>query len=70
LRFLIRQPARAAYRPRQDTKSKFTVLFPKRARKLLLKNRVAVFFGSWMSDSRKSVLPIFEENNGLLPYAS
>jgi ABC-type branched-subunit amino acid transport system substrate-binding protein len=35
---------------------------------MLLKDRVAVVFGCWTSDSRKSVLPIFEENNRLLFY--
>jgi urea transport system substrate-binding protein len=52
----------------EDTKSKFTVLFPKKARKMLLVDKVAVIFGCWTSDSRKSVLPVLEENNGLLFY--
>ena len=43
-------------------------LFAKEARELLSKERVAVVFGCWTSASRKSVLPIFEELNGLLFY--
>jgi len=43
-------------------------LFAKEARELLSKERVAVVFGCWTSASRKSVLPIFEQLNGLLFY--
>jgi urea transport system substrate-binding protein len=43
-------------------------LFAKEARELLTKEQVAVVFGCWTSASRKSVLPIFEELNGLLFY--
>jgi urea transport system substrate-binding protein len=43
-------------------------LFAEQARKLLSKEKVAVVFGCWTSASRKSVLPIFEELNGLLFY--
>lgn len=43
-------------------------VFAKEARELLLKEKVAVVFGCWTSASRKSVLPIFEELNGLLFY--
>lgn len=43
-------------------------LFAEKARELLQKNKVAVIFGCWTSVSRKSVLPVFEELNGLLFY--
>src|SRR6266536_5272349 len=43
-------------------------LFAEKARELLEKEKVAVVFGCWTSASRKSVLPIFEELNGLLFY--
>src|SRR5246127_4752404 len=43
-------------------------LFATEARDLLFKEKVAVVFGCWTSSSRKSVLPIFEELNGLLFY--
>jgi len=43
-------------------------LFAEKARELLQKNKVAVTFGCWTSVSRKSVLPVFEELNGLLFY--
>jgi urea transport system substrate-binding protein len=52
----------------EDARSKFTVLFPRKARKLLLEDKVAVVFGCWTSDGRKAALPIFEEHNGLLFY--
>ncbi len=42
-------------------------LFAERARELLTKD-VAVVFGCWTSVSRKSVLPVFKEMNGLLFY--
>jgi urea transport system substrate-binding protein len=42
--------------------------FAAKARDLLTKEKVAVVFGCWTSASRKSVLPIFEELNGLLFY--
>jgi len=42
-------------------------LFAEKA-KLLLQDKVAVVFGCWTSVSRKSVLPVFEKNNGLLFY--
>jgi urea transport system substrate-binding protein len=35
---------------------------------LLVKDKVAVVFGCWTSSSRKSVLPVFEKNNGILFY--
>jgi urea transport system substrate-binding protein len=43
-------------------------LFAEKARELLQKDQVAVVFGCWTSVSRKSVLPVFEELNGLLFY--
>ena len=43
-------------------------LFAEKARELLQKDKVAVVFGCWTSVSRKSVLPVFEELNGLLFY--
>ena len=43
-------------------------LFAERARELLSVQKVAAVFGCWTSVSRKSVLPVFEELNGLLFY--
>ena len=43
-------------------------LFAEKAEQLLVKDKVAVVFGCWTSVSRKSVLPVFERNNGLLFY--
>jgi urea transport system substrate-binding protein len=43
-------------------------LFVEKATDLLAKERVAVVFGCWTSASRKSVLPVFEQLNGLLYY--
>lgn len=43
-------------------------LFAEKARDLLQKNKVDVVFGCWTSVSRKSVLPVFEELNGMLFY--
>ena len=43
-------------------------LFAEKAKQLLLQDKVAVVFGCWTSVSRKSVLPVFEKNNGLLFY--
>jgi len=43
-------------------------LFAEKARQLLEKDKVAVVFGCWTSVSRKSVLPVFEQLNGLLFY--
>lgn len=43
-------------------------LFAERARELLEVNEVAAVFGCWTSVSRKAVLPVFEELNGLLFY--
>jgi urea transport system substrate-binding protein len=43
-------------------------LFAEKARELLTVDKVAVMFGCWTSVSRKSVLPVIEELNGLLFY--
>src|SRR5262245_19452531 len=43
-------------------------LFAEKARELIQKEKVAAVFGCWTSVSRKSVLPVFEELNGLLFY--
>ena len=43
-------------------------LFAEKARQLLSKDKVAVTFGCWTSVSRKSVLPVFKELDGLLFY--
>jgi len=43
-------------------------LFAEKAGDLLTKEKVAVVFGCWTPRSRKSVLPIFEQSNGLLFY--
>jgi len=42
--------------------------FAEKARKLLQQDKVAAIFGCWTSASRKAVLPVVEENNGLLWY--
>ncbi|HLQ19094.1 MAG TPA: urea ABC transporter substrate-binding protein [Tabrizicola sp.] len=43
-------------------------LFAEKARELLTVDKVDVMFGCWTSVSRKSVLPVIEELNGLLFY--
>jgi urea transport system substrate-binding protein len=43
-------------------------LFAEKAQELLEKDKVAVVFGCWTSVSRKSVLPVFEKDDGLLFY--
>ncbi|MFT7046982.1 MAG: urea transport system substrate-binding protein, partial [Celeribacter sp.] len=43
-------------------------LFAEKARELLTVHDVDVMFGNWTSVSRKSVLPVIEELNGLLFY--
>ena len=43
-------------------------LFAEKARELLTVQEVDVIFGCWTSVSRKSVLPVIEELNGLLFY--
>src|SRR3954468_11859925 len=42
--------------------------FAEKARKLIQKDKVAAVFGCYTSASRKAVLPVFEQNNGLLYY--
>jgi urea transport system substrate-binding protein len=42
--------------------------FAEKASDLLVKEKAAVVFGCWTSFSRKAVLPIFEQHNGLLYY--
>jgi urea transport system substrate-binding protein len=43
-------------------------LFAEKARELIVKEKVDVIFGGWTSVSRKSVLPVIEELNGMLFY--
>jgi urea transport system substrate-binding protein len=43
-------------------------LFAEKAAELLEQDKVAVVFGCWTSVSRKSVLPVFEKDNGMLFY--
>jgi len=43
-------------------------LFAEKAKQLLEEDKVAVTFGCWTSVSRKSVLPVFEKDNGMLFY--
>src|SRR3978361_1721306 len=43
-------------------------LCAEKAAQLLEKDKVSVVFGCWTSVSRKSVLPVFEKDNGLLFY--
>jgi urea transport system substrate-binding protein len=43
-------------------------LFAEKMRSLITKDKVAVTFGCWTSVSRKSVLPVVEELNGVLFY--
>lgn len=43
-------------------------LFAEKARELIEKEQVDVIFGAWTSVSRKSVLPVIEELNGLMFY--
>ena len=42
--------------------------FAEKARKLIQEDEVAVVFGGWTSASRKAMLPVFEDLNGLLFY--
>jgi urea transport system substrate-binding protein len=42
--------------------------FAEKARKLLVSDKVAAVFGCWTSASRKAVLPVFEQYNGMLYY--
>lgn len=43
-------------------------LFAEKAKQLLEEDKVSAVFGCWTSVSRKSVLPVFEKDNGLLFY--
>jgi len=43
-------------------------LFAEKAKQLLEEEKVPAVFGCWTSVSRKSVLPVFEKDNGLLFY--
>lgn len=43
-------------------------LFAEKTRELIAKEKVSVIFGCWTSVSRKSVLPVIEELNGLMFY--
>jgi urea transport system substrate-binding protein len=52
----------------EDPASDFLEGFPEKAKKLLLQDKVACVFGCWTSISRKTVLPLFEQANGLLFY--
>jgi urea ABC transporter urea binding protein len=51
--------------PRSDPNA-----YAAQARALLADHRVAAIFGCWTSASRKQVLPVLEEHNGLLFYPS
>lgn len=42
--------------------------FAEKAKKLIQVDKVATVFGGWTSASRKAMLPVFEENKGLLWY--
>ncbi|MGG3955178.1 Urea ABC transporter urea binding protein [Anoxybacillus flavithermus] len=42
--------------------------FSEKAKKLLQKDKVVTIFGGWTSASRKAMLPVVEQNNGLLWY--
>jgi urea transport system substrate-binding protein len=51
--------------PRSDTKA-----YPALMHSLLAEHKVAAIFGCWTSASRKAVLPLLAEHNGLLFYPS
>ena len=51
--------------PRSDVKA-----YAGQARALLAEHKVAAIFGCWTSASRKEVLPVLEEHDGLLFYPS
>ncbi|WP_425444016.1 urea ABC transporter substrate-binding protein [Thalassospira alkalitolerans] len=42
--------------------------FAEKAKKLLVEDKTAAIFGCWTSASRKAVLPVFEQYNGMLYY--
>ena len=52
----------------EDGESQFTTTFPEKAKKLVLKDKVAALFGCWTTVSRKNVLPVVEEHDALLFY--
>lgn len=52
----------------EDGRSRYSDEFPRQARKLLSEEKVVAVFGCWTSSSRKAVLPVFEQLNGLLFY--
>ena len=52
----------------EDARSRSADVFPKKATKLLVEDKVAAVFGCWTSSSRIAVLPVFEKHNGLLFY--
>ncbi len=63
---LLKRPLEAVIvDPRSDARAYAT-----QARKLLVENKVAAIFGCWTSASRKEVLPVVEELDGLLFYPS
>src|SRR5207247_5652626 len=43
-------------------------LFAEKSKQLLEQDKVVVVFGCWTSVSRKSCLPVFEKENGILFY--
>ncbi len=51
----------------EDGKSDWPT-FARKAKKLIVEDKVASVFGCWTSASRKAVLPVFEEHNHLLWY--
>src|SRR5258708_6184669 len=50
----------------EDGESRFGDVFPEKAEKLLVKDKVVAVFGCWTSVSRHFVRPAFEKSNGLL----
>lgn len=44
-------------------------IFAKQARALILEDKVDIIFGCWSSSSRKKVIPVLEELNGLMFYS-
>ena len=63
---LLKRPLEAVIMdPRSDPRA-----YAMQARKLLVENKVAAIFGCWTSASRKEVLPVVEERDGLLFYPS
>ncbi len=52
----------------ENPRSRSDDLYPRKALRLIVEDGATVVFGCWTSASRKAVLPIFEEQNGLLFY--